>query len=120
MATRGGNAAGGEQDPKNQIKGERSQESVVLRAFGGVNLQSPREDIADNEFGWLEELIPIAAGNLAHALLIIARGISRRVPWQGAKDFKTKSTNVCCGRALLCYDPLRPTSLKWPSSARAR
>lgn len=52
------------QDPKSQTGGERSAFSTVLRDFGGVNQRSPREDIEDGEFAWLEELIPIAPGNL--------------------------------------------------------
>lgn len=52
-------------DPKNKKENERSADSTVLRDFAGVNLQSPREDIGDAEFRWLEELIPIAAGNMA-------------------------------------------------------
>lgn len=51
-------------DPKSKEREERSAETIVLRDFGGVNLQSPREDIGDAEFAWLEELIPIAPGNL--------------------------------------------------------
>jgi hypothetical protein len=70
MATRGGQQGSGgginfSADPKDKQRGERSAESVILRDFGGVNLQSPREAIQDNEFYWLEEMIPIAAGNLS-------------------------------------------------------
>jgi hypothetical protein len=64
VATQGG-GVGLSADPKSKQRGEQSAESIVLRQFGGVNLQSPREDIGDDEFAWLEELIPIAPGNLA-------------------------------------------------------
>jgi hypothetical protein len=65
MATAQSRAISHEDTPKNKERNEASSETIVLRAFGGVNVQSPREDIGDNEFAWLEELIPIAAGNLA-------------------------------------------------------
>jgi len=67
--SRGGSGAMGginlANDPKEKIKGEHSAESIVLRDFGGVNLQSPREAIGDNEFAWLEEVIPVGPGNLS-------------------------------------------------------
>lgn len=52
-------------DNKQRQKGERESITAVLRDFGGVNLQSPRETIGDNEFAWLEGLIPIGPGNLS-------------------------------------------------------
>jgi hypothetical protein len=55
-------------DPKSKQREEESAETIVLRSFGGINTQSPRENIADDEFYWLEELIPISAGNLAPVL----------------------------------------------------
>jgi len=51
-------------DQKTNARGEQSAETIFLRDFGGVNLQSPREAIAENEFAWLEELIPVGPGNL--------------------------------------------------------
>lgn len=44
--------------------GEQSSYIIGQREFKGVNLQSPREAIEDGEFYWLEEIIPVAAGNL--------------------------------------------------------
>ena len=68
MATQSSQANRGvtyEEDPKGKIDKEVSAGDLVLRHFQGVNQQSPREDIEDGQFYWLEELIPIAAGNLA-------------------------------------------------------
>lgn len=52
-------------DPKSRLRNEHEAEDITLRDFGGVNQRSPREDLGDNEFYWLEELMPIAPGNLA-------------------------------------------------------
>ncbi len=49
---------------KAEMQGEQSAYIISQREFKGVNLQSPREAIEDNEFYWLEEMIPVAAGNL--------------------------------------------------------
>lgn len=35
-----------------------------LQDFGGLNTRSPRQTIGDNEFSWIENLFPIAPGNL--------------------------------------------------------
>lgn len=50
------------------LKGEAPSQTLVFREFGGVNLQSPRDAIGDSDFYWLEELIPIAPGNLLPTL----------------------------------------------------
>jgi hypothetical protein len=34
-----------------------------LGKLGGINTQSPRESIRDEQFGWLENLMPVADGN---------------------------------------------------------
>lgn len=39
-------------------------EDKVLRAFRGVNLTGPRESIDDDEFYWLENVMPKSPGNL--------------------------------------------------------
>lgn len=36
--------------------------SITFRDFGGMNVQSPRQAIGDDEFYWLENVIPIGAG----------------------------------------------------------
>ncbi len=51
-------------DNKQRQKGERESQTAVLRDFQGVNVRSPREAIGDDEFAWLEGLIPIGPGNL--------------------------------------------------------
>lgn len=43
---------------------ETPKKNLVLREFGGVNTQAARQVIGDNEFAWLEDLIPIGNGNL--------------------------------------------------------
>ena len=55
-------------DPKSKLEQEQSADSIVLRNFNGVNLQSPRESIADDQFAWLEEMIPIGPGNMRPTL----------------------------------------------------
>lgn len=51
-------------DNNRHTKGEVPSETVVLRQFRGVNLSSPRDSVGDEDFWWLENLIPIGAGNL--------------------------------------------------------
>jgi hypothetical protein len=48
------------------VPGSRGGENpeFVLREFGGINLQASREIIGENEFYWLENIVPIASGNL--------------------------------------------------------
>ncbi len=45
-------------------RGEKETPSLVFREFGGMNVQSPRQSIKDNQFFWLENVQPIAHGNL--------------------------------------------------------
>jgi len=44
---------------------EITQQNQVFREFAGVNVASPRESIKDEQFSWLENVIPLAHGNLA-------------------------------------------------------
>lgn len=37
---------------------------LVLSKFGGMNCQSPRQSIGDEEFWWLENMMPLANGDL--------------------------------------------------------
>ena len=53
-----------QRDPKIQVKGEKPTATLVFREFAGVNTQSPRESISDQQFGWLENAMPIGAGNM--------------------------------------------------------
>ena len=53
-----------QRDPKVQIKGEKPTATLVFREFAGLNTQSPRESINDQQFGWLENAMPIGAGNM--------------------------------------------------------
>jgi hypothetical protein len=41
---------------------------VVVRAFGGTSNNASRQDIADDEFYWLENLMPVADGNILPVL----------------------------------------------------
>ena len=45
-------------------RGERETPAIVFREFGGMNVQSPRQSIKDNQFAWIENVQPIAFGNL--------------------------------------------------------
>lgn len=53
-----------QKDIKIQTKGEKPTGTVVFREFNGINTQSPRESISDQQFSWLENAIPIGSGNL--------------------------------------------------------
>lgn len=44
---------------------QSAQPQFVQREFRGVNLADAREAIGENEFYWLEDIIPIANGNLS-------------------------------------------------------
>lgn len=52
---------------KQAAKGERPTLSLALRNFGGVNLTDARDAMGDEEFFWLEDLIPRANGRLQPA-----------------------------------------------------
>lgn len=45
-------------------RGEKETPAIVFREFMGMNVQSPRQSIQDNQFAWLENVQPIAFGNL--------------------------------------------------------
>lgn len=49
---------------KSAAKGERPTLSIALRDFGGINLDDARDAIGDNEFFWLENILPLAKGRL--------------------------------------------------------
>lgn len=53
-----------QRDPKIQVKGEKPTATLVFREFAGINTQSPRESIGDQQFGWLENAMPIGVGNM--------------------------------------------------------
>jgi hypothetical protein len=53
---------GREQKPMDS--GERETDAIMFREFTGMNVQSPRQSIKDNQFFWLENVQPIAHGNL--------------------------------------------------------
>ena len=36
---------------------------AIVREFGGVNTQSARQVLKDNEYAWLENVMPIGHGN---------------------------------------------------------
>lgn len=65
MATQGGQQAsvGREQEQK-PLSGEKPTPAIVFREFQGMNVQSPRQSIKDNQFAWLENVQPIGFGNL--------------------------------------------------------
>lgn len=55
----------GMEDRKLKDKTEIPTETIVLRNFGGVNQETPRVGIGDEEFSWLENIMPITHGNLS-------------------------------------------------------
>lgn len=65
MATQGGQQAsvGREQEGK-PLSGEKPTPAIIFREFQGMNVQSPRQSIKDNQFAWLENVQPIAFGNM--------------------------------------------------------
>lgn len=52
--------------PKNssQNQPEEQNYNIILREFGGVNTRDSRQSIADNEFPWLENVMPVGKGNM--------------------------------------------------------
>jgi hypothetical protein len=53
-------------DPIRRIDGkERPKKELSLTQFGGLNVQSPRYAIADNEFSWIENAVSIGPGNIS-------------------------------------------------------
>lgn len=48
--------------------GQIPPENKIFREFGGINTQPSRQSINDNEFSWLENVMPIGFGN-ARALM---------------------------------------------------
>lgn len=57
-------SVGREREQKPMERGERETPAIVFREFTGMNVQSPRQSIKDNQFFWLENVQPIAFGNL--------------------------------------------------------
>lgn len=55
---------GREREMKPMQRGERETPAIVFREFMGMNVQSPRQSIKDTQFYWLENVQPIAHGNL--------------------------------------------------------
>lgn len=51
-------------DPKIKDKQEKTTATLVFRDFAGINTQSPRESISDQQFAWLENAMPIGSGNM--------------------------------------------------------
>lgn len=51
-------------EKKPRVDGEGEVDDLVFTSFGGMNVRSPRQSISDNQFFWLENVQPIAPGNL--------------------------------------------------------
>jgi hypothetical protein len=51
-------------EPYKKARGERDKHEIALIDFKGVNVQAKRQAIQDNEFYWLENVMPIGQGNL--------------------------------------------------------
>jgi len=50
--------------PFTRAKGEREKKEIALSQFSGINLQAKRYSIKDDEFYWLENVMPVGFGNL--------------------------------------------------------
>lgn len=61
-------------DRKAREDGEIPTEALILRDFGGINTQVPRVSIGDNEFYWLENMMPVGPGALAQVPGPVALG----------------------------------------------
>lgn len=64
MAGQQAQQVGRERESKPMERGERETPAIIFREFGGMNVQSPRQSIKDNQFAWIENVQPIAFGNL--------------------------------------------------------
>lgn len=64
------------QDPKFVSGPEVPSNTLVFREFGGVNVTSPRQSIGDEQFSWLENVMPIAPGNLPVMNVPMYTGVS--------------------------------------------
>jgi hypothetical protein len=47
-----------------RTKGEDRKRVQVLKEFGGINTQADRTAIGENEFSWIENVMPIGHGNM--------------------------------------------------------
>lgn len=78
-----GKAAGG-------LEKQKPLEQKIFRDFGGMNTQAYRTSIKDQEFAWLENVMPIGFGNLvavpapSATLQTIAAAINSRYPFNVA------------------------------------
>src|SRR5258706_16282937 len=64
MAAQQKATVGREREQKPMASGERETPAIIFREFMGMNVQSPRQSINDNQFFWLENVQPIGHGNL--------------------------------------------------------
>jgi len=64
MATQQSHQIGREREKKPMAPGELETPAIVFREFSGMNVQSPRQSIKDDQFFWIENVQPIAFGNL--------------------------------------------------------
>lgn len=66
----------------------------VFRDFGGINTQAKRQAIRENEFAWLENVMPVGNGN---AVILGARSASLQTVASGEcyymKDYNIANTN---------------------------
>ena len=64
MAAQQSHQIGREREKKPMAPGELETPAIVFREFSGMNVQSPRQSIKDDQFFWIENVQPIAFGNL--------------------------------------------------------
>lgn len=53
-----------QQNTQDQGGPPKSWKSFDLQEFDGINTQSPRQSIEDNQFSWLENFFPVGRGNM--------------------------------------------------------
>lgn len=76
--------------PYARTKGERAKKPLTLINFGGVNIQARRQAINDDEFAWLENAMPVGAGNLK----IVPAQSAALTTWASQTVASTGSANI--------------------------
>lgn len=77
---------------------EARKSNHILHDFGGVNTQSARQTIKDNEFSWLENIMPIGHGNLK-----VVPGPTLRATITGKNIYYMRSVSINNVDFMLCF-----------------
>lgn len=81
-------ADGPSRTPDPRFKGEVPSETLVFREFEGVNVASPRQSIGDTQFGWIENVMPLAHGNMP----TVNAPLATSVTYTSASVFSVETT----------------------------